>query len=108
MARTPQVSRTFKVTEVTALCYDLDKNETLSVTRTLNKWYRDNKALLDKLTVVLIGDGLRPIRIERASKRIRTVMMLEEDFLEHAKVVDERVVDDEVPDYELPADAMIG
>ena len=108
MARTPQVSRTFKTTEVDVLCYDLDKSEAVRVKRTVNRWYGDDKRLLDKLDVMLIGDGLRPIKVERASKHIKTMMMTEEEFLSRARVVDDRCVDDEDFDYDLDPDVMIG
>lgn len=108
MARTPQVSRTFKVTEVDVLCYDLDKSETVRVRRTVNKWYSDNKRLLDKLDVMLIGDGLRPIQVERAVKHVKVMMMTEEEFLARARVVDDRCVDEEDFEYELDPDVMIG
>lgn len=108
MARTPQVSRTFKTTEVEVLCYDLDKCEPVRVRRTVNRWYGDNKRLLDRLDVLLIGDGLRPIKVERATKHIKTLTMSEEEFLARARVVDDRCVDEDDFEYPLDPDALIG
>lgn len=108
MARTPQVSRTFKVTEVDVLCYDLDKSDAIHVHRTVNKWYGDTKHLLDKLDVMLHGDGLRPIKVERAVKHVKVMMMTEEEFLARARVVDDRCVDEEDFEYTLDPDLMIG
>ena len=108
MARTPQVSRTFKTTEVDVLCYDLDKCEAVRVRRTVNKWYNDNKRLLDRLDALLVGDGLRPIKVERASKHIKTLTMNEEEFLARARVVDDRCVDGDDFEYPLDPDALIG
>ena len=79
----------------------------MRVRRTVNKWYGDNKRLLDKLDVMLIGDGLRPIKVERASKHIKTMMMTEEEFIGRARVVDDRCVDEDF-DYDLDPDVMIG
>ena len=99
MARVPMVTRTITVTEITALCLNIETAEPFSKTVTLSGTFKDEKAMMKAAEKVINSDTEKTVHIVY-SEEIETLYgMTEQEFIENAKVLPPRTKKEEEQQY---------
>lgn len=83
--RKPMVTRTIMTTEVQVLCVDIEKSETVTKTVTLPRTYKDEKAILKKITDIGALDSVKPVHVISTEVHETLYGMSEEKFIENAE-----------------------
>ena len=92
------VTRTILTTEVSVLCLDLIKSEPFNKEVTLPRTYKDEKAMMKKVSALIDNDECKAVHIVN-SRVVETLYgMPEEDFIAAAQVLPPR------KDYAKPID----
>ena len=88
MARKPMVTRTIVTTKVNVLCLNLTTCEPFNLDLILPRTYKDDKALMKKVSEQVDNDEQKAVHIT-ATEEVETVYgMTEQDFIEHAVELD--------------------
>lgn len=88
--RKPMVTRTITTTEVELLCVDIEKSETFVKTVTLPRTYKDDNAILKRITEGGVLDNLKPVHVINAITHEILYGMTEDEFINSAKVLPPR------------------
>lgn len=91
MPRVPQVTRTFQTTKVTVLCLDIETGEPFNDYLVLPRTYKDEKAMLKQVEEVVNTDAVRAVHIVDSEVEKIRYGMSEQEFIQHAKVIDEEL-----------------
>ena len=88
MARKPMVTRTITTTRVNVLCLDIIKAEPFNKEVTLPRTYKDDKKLLKTVAEVIDNDSVKAVSIVDKVELETLYGMTEQEFIDHAKVLD--------------------
>lgn len=86
----PMVTRTILTTEVTVLCLDLIKAEPFNKTVTLPRTYKDEKAVMKKVSAIIDTDEVKAVHVVDAKVNETLYGMTEEQFISIAQVLPSR------------------
>lgn len=86
----PMVTRTILTTEVTVLCLDLIKAEPLNKTVTLPRTYKDEKAMMKKVSAIIDNDEVKAVHVVDTKVNETLYGMTEEQFISMAEVLPNR------------------
>ena len=92
MARTPQVTRTFKTTVVDVLCLDIVNGEPFNEQVTLPRTYKDEKAMLKEVEKVINNDAQKVVHVVGFTVEEKLYGMSEQKFIENADELPPRKV----------------
>lgn len=84
MARTPQVTRTIKTTNVNVLCLDIVNGEPFNEQVTLSRTYKDEKAMLKEVEKLINNDTQKAVHIVGFTVEEKLYGMSEQKFIETA------------------------
>ena len=88
MARKPMITRTITTTQVNILCLNLTTTEPFNKVVTLPRSYKDEKALMKKVSELVDSKEEKAVHIVD-QKEVETLYgMTEQEFIENAKVLD--------------------
>ena len=90
MARVPSVTRTIDTTTVTVLCLNVVEGEPFNKTITLPRTYKDEKALMKKVSAVIDNETEKAVHIVESHVDSTLYGMSEEKFIELAEVLPPR------------------
>lgn len=93
--RKPMVTRTITTTEVELLCVDIEKSETLIKTVTLPRTYKDENAILKRISENGALDNVKPVHVISTTIHETLYGMSEDEFITTAKVLPPRATTDE-------------
>lgn len=96
--RKPMVTRTITTTEVELLCVDIEKSETFVKTVTLPRTYKDEKAILKRITEGGTMDNVKPVHVISTTTHETLYGMTEDEFINSAKVLPPRGSSEEQED----------
>ena len=88
----PMVTRTILTTEVTVLCLDLIKAEPFNKTVTLPRTYKDEKAMMKKVSAIIDNDEVKAVHVVDTKVNETLYGMTEEQFISMAEQQDRRPV----------------
>lgn len=86
----PMVTRTILTTEVTVLCLDLIKAEPFNKTVTLPRTYKDEKAMMKKVSAIIDTDEVKAVHVVDTKVNETLYGMTEEHFISMAEVLPSR------------------
>lgn len=86
----PMVTRTILTTEVTVLCLDLIKAEPFNKTVTLPRTYKDEKAMMKKVSAIIDTDEVKAVHVVDTKVNETLYGMTEEQFISMAEVLPSR------------------
>lgn len=86
----PMVTRTILTTEVTVLCLDLIKAEPINKTVTLPRTYKDEKAMMKKVSAIIDTDEVKAVHVVDTKVNETLYGMTEEQFISMAEVLPSR------------------
>lgn len=86
----PMVTRTILTTEVTVLCLDLIKAEPFNKTVTLPRTYKDEKAMMKKVSAIIDNDEVKAVHVVDTKVNETLYGMTEEQFISMAEVLPSR------------------
>lgn len=86
----PMVTRTILTTEVTVLCLDLIKAEPFNKTVTLPRTYKDEKAIMKKVSAIIDTDEVKAVHVVDTKVNETLYGMTEEQFISMAEVLPSR------------------
>ena len=86
----PMVTRTILTTEVTVLCLDLIKAEPFNKTVTLPRTYKDEKAMMKKVSDIIDTDQVKAVHVVDTKVNETLYGMTEELFISLAEVLPSR------------------
>lgn len=86
----PMVTRTILTTEVTVLCLDLIKAEPFNKTVTLPRTYKDEKAMMKKVSAIIDNDEIKAVHVVDTKVNETLYGMTEEQFISMAEVLPSR------------------
>lgn len=86
----PMVTRTILTTEVTVLCLDLIKAEPFNKTVTLPRTYKDEKAMMKKVSTIIDTDEVKAVHVVDTKVNETLYGMTEEQFISMAEVLPSR------------------
>lgn len=86
----PMVTRTILTTEVTVLCLDLIKAEPFNKTVTLPRTYKDEKAMMKKISAIIDTDEVKAVHVVDTKVNETLYGMTEEQFISMAEVLPSR------------------
>lgn len=86
----PMVTRTILTTEVTVLCLDLIKAEPFNKTVTLPRTYKDEKAMMKKVSAIIDTDEVKAVHVVDTKVNETLYGMNEEQFISMAEVLPSR------------------
>lgn len=86
----PMVTRTILTTEVTVLCLDLIKAEPFNMTVTLPRTYKDEKAMMKKVSAIIDTDEVKAVHVVDTKVNETLYGMTEEQFISMAEVLPSR------------------
>ena len=86
----PMVTRTILTTEVTVLCLDLIKAEPFNKTVTLPRTYKDEKAMMKKVSAIIDNDEVKAVHVVATKVNETLYGMTEEQFISMAEVLPSR------------------
>nr|DAI24353.1 MAG TPA: hypothetical protein [Caudoviricetes sp.] len=86
----PMVTRTILTTEVTVLCLDLIKAEPFNKTVTLPRTYKDEKAMMKKVSAIIDNDEVKAVHVVDTKVNETLYGMTEEQFIAMAEVLPSR------------------
>lgn len=93
MARVPMVTRTFTTTKATCLCLNIITGEPYNEVFTLPRVYKDEKALLKKITSSYDNEEHKAVHVV-STETIETLYgMPEEEFIANARILPAREVE---------------
>jgi hypothetical protein len=84
------VTRTILTTEVTVLCLDLIKAEPFNKTVTLPRTYKDEKAMMKKVSAIIDNDKVKAVHVVGTKVNETLYGMTEEQFISMAEVLPSR------------------
>ena len=87
----PMVTRTILTTEVTVLCLDLIKAEPFNKTVTLPRTYKDEKAMMKKVSAIIDNDEVKAVHVVDTKVNETLYGMTEEQFISMAEVLPSRI-----------------
>ena len=86
----PMVTRTILTTEVTVLCLDLIKAEPFNKTVTLPRTYKDEKAMMKKVSAIIDNDEVKAVHVVDTKVNETLYGMTEEQFISMAEILPSR------------------
>lgn len=86
----PMVTRTILTTEVTVLCLDLIKAEPFNKTVTLPRTYKDEKAMMKKVSAIIDNDEVKAVHVVDTKVNETLYGMTEEKFISMAEILPSR------------------
>lgn len=86
----PMVTRTILTTEVTVLCLDLIKAEPFNKVVTLPRTYKDEKAMMKKVSAIIDTDEVKAVHVVDTKVNETLYGMTEEQFIAMAEVLPSR------------------
>ncbi len=86
----PMVTRTILTTEVTVLCLDLIKAEPFNKTVTLPRTYKDEKAMMKKVSAIIDTEEVKAVHVVDTKVNETLYGMTEEQFISMAEVLPSR------------------
>ena len=89
MARKPMVTRTITTTKANVLCLDIVAGEPFNKVVTLPRTYKDEKALMKKVSEVIDNDTQKAVHVVAKEEVEQLYGMSEQDFIELARPMDE-------------------
>lgn len=92
------VTRTILTTEVSVLCLDLIKSEPFNMDVSLPRTYKDEKAMMKKVSALIDNDERKAVHIVRTEVKETLYGMPEDEFIAAAQVLPPR------KDYTKPTD----
>ena len=87
----PMVTRTILTTEVTVLCLDLIKAEPFNKTVTLPRTYKDEKAMMKKVSAIIDNDEVKAVHVVDTKVNETLYGMTEEQFISMAEILPSRI-----------------
>lgn len=84
------VTRTILTTEVSVLCLDLIKSEPFNKEVTLPRTYKDEKAMMKKVSALIDNDECKAVHIVHSQVVETLYGMPEEDFIAAAQILPPR------------------
>lgn len=87
----PMVTRTILTTEVTVLCLDLIKAEPFNKTVTLPRTYKDEKAMMKKVSAIIDTEEVKAVHVVDTKVNETLYGMTEEQFISMAEVLPSRI-----------------
>lgn len=87
----PMVTRTILTTEVTVLCLDLIKAEPFNKTVTLPRTYKDEKAMMKKVSAIIDNDEVKAVHVVDTKVNETLYGMTEDQFISMAEVLPSRI-----------------
>lgn len=90
MARVPTVTRTITRTEVTVMCLDVEKGESINKDVTLARTFKDDEKLLKEVKKIVETDTIKAVHIVDKIEVEALYGMSEQEFIEHATVLPPR------------------
>ena len=100
MARIPMVTRTIKTTKAKVLCVSIAENKTFEQEVALPRTYKDEKALMKQVKVVLENDNVKPVRVISTEEVETLYGMTEQEFISLAKILPPRTPATETSDIQ--------
>ena len=91
MARVPMVTRTIQTTRATVMCLDIEREKPFNMEVILPRAYKDEKAMLKQVEEVVNTDTVRAVHIVDSEVHKIRYGMSEQEFIQHAKVIDEEL-----------------
>lgn len=88
MARVPMVTRTIVTTKVNVLCLDLEQCEPFNTTITLPRTYKDDKALMKKVSALFDNEKRKAVHVVDKQEVETLYGMYEQDFIANAVELD--------------------
>lgn len=86
----PMVTRTILTTEVTVLCLDLIKAEPFNKTVILPRTYKDEKAMMKKVSAIIDNDEVKAVHVVDTKVHETLYGMTEEQFISMAEILPPR------------------
>lgn len=86
----PMVTRTILTTEVTVLCLDLIKAEPFNKTVTLPRTYKDEKAMMKKVSAIIDNNEVKAVHVVDTKVNETLYGMTEEQFISMAEILPSR------------------
>jgi hypothetical protein len=90
MARVPMVTRTITRTEVTVMCLDVEKGESINKDVTLASTFKDDEKLLKEVKKIVETDTIKAVHIVDKIEVEALYGMAEQEFIERATVLPPR------------------
>jgi len=84
MARVPVVSRTFKMTEVTVLCLNIETAEPFNQTVILPRHFKDEKKLMKEIEKRVNSESVKAVHVVDVKPTEKLLGMTEDEFIAHA------------------------
>ncbi len=84
------VTRTILTTEVSVLCLDLIKSEPFNMDVSLPRTYKDEKAIMKKVSALIDNDERKAVHVVRTEVKETLYGMPEEEFIIAAEVLPPR------------------
>lgn len=92
MARVPQVTRTIQTTKVVALCAKIKEGKVDTITLSLPRTFKDDKALLKAAQNAVTDENIKVVAIQSATVEETLYGMSEQKFIELADILPPRKV----------------
>lgn len=90
MARQPQVTRTIITTVANVTCYNLETKQVENRIVKLPRTYRDEKAMMKKIPVVINNPAIKPVHVDDFHVEEVLYGMSEEKFVSQAEILPKR------------------
>lgn len=84
MARIPQVTRTITTTKASVLCLDLETKQTVTISVTIPRTYKDEAAILKAVKATIETETLKAVHIVDTSVEETLYGMTEAEFIANA------------------------